>query len=435
MRKSYRDAILAEVKAARAIADAAVTENRDLTDVEHDTIAEKMGKAKTIQEASDKEDAARKSMTDLTAGLGLIDEKEEDVIAAASGMTRPSERKARMSVGKAFAESKEYKTLMDGVSNGAFSEKARVQSAPVPFGGMKDLFYSGDREASAGFLVQDDRRGLLDPFYERPLTIRNLVTSGGTTSDTIEYLRLISVDNNAAVVPEARSADAIDGVDVTDAIGGLKPQSGFEFERDSTTVKTIAHWIPITKRALSDAAQIRTMIDSFLRYGLEEALEDELVNGAGTGEHFLGLNSTPGIQTQVAPAGAQTNLDTLRIARRKVQIGGRAQPSAYVMNPIDWEKVDLMKDTTNRYIGGGPFSLTGPTLWGLPVVQSEAIAAGTAWCGAWNWAVLYDREQASVQATDAHADYFVRNLVAILAEMRAAFAVLRPSAFVKLTLA
>jgi HK97 family phage major capsid protein len=73
-------------------------------------------------------------------------------------------------------------------------------------------------------------------------------------------------------------------------------------------------------------------------------------------------------------------------------------------------------------------------LWGLPVVESEAIAAGTAYVADWKWAVLWDREQASVQVTDSHADFFIRNLVAILVELRAAFGILRPSAFVKITL-
>jgi HK97 family phage major capsid protein len=49
-------------------------------------------------------------------------------------------------------------------------------------------------------------------------------------------------------------------------------------------------------------------------------------------------------------------------------------------------------------------------------------------------AVLWDREQAAVQVSDSHADFFVRNLVAILAEMRAAFGVIRPKAFVVIDL-
>lgn len=429
MRPSIKKAILAEANAAKAICDVAEKEERDLTDVERDTIDVHMKKATELRENAEKEQEFRSQMADLSKGLGIGEDPEQ--LKERRG---EQPRKGRKTAGGTFIDSPEYKSLLAGVPNGHFSEKMRVQSAPMELaGGMKDLFYSGNRDESAGYLVENDSRGLLDPFYERPLSVRQLFTSGSTTSDTIDYVRLVSVTNNAAVVPEARSADPIDGVTVTDVLGGLKPQSGFEFDRDQTTVKTIAHWIPATKRALSDAAQIRSMIDTFLRYGLEEAFEDELLTGTGAGEHFLGLYNQPGIQTQAAGAG-QDILDVTRMSRTKVRIGGRARPTAYVFNPIDWEKVDLLRNDNGDFYGGGPFSLSTMRLWGLPVVESEAVTPGTAWVAAWNWGVIYDREQASVQATDSHADFFVRNLVAILAEMRAAFAVLRPAAFVRITL-
>jgi hypothetical protein len=48
--------------------------------------------------------------------------------------------------------------------------------------------------------------------------------------------------------------------------------------------------------------------------------------------------------------------------------------------------------------------------------------------------VIWDREQAAITATDSHNDFFIRNLVAILAELRAAFGIIRPSALVKVAL-
>lgn len=432
MDKSTRDAILAEANAAKSIMDTAEREKREMSDVEKDTIGTHLGKAAAIEGDWKKREEFRKQFTDLTGGLGLEPDTDPD---RPVGAPKP-EPKNRKTVGQMFVSGNEYKSLLKNVPNGAFSEKMRVQSDPMSLpGGMKDLFYSGDHAASAGVLMENDHRGMLSPFFERPLSIRQLFTQGSTTSDTIDYIRWASVTNNAAVVKEARSEAVIDGTTVTAVIGGLKPQSTFTFSRDSTTVKTIAHWIPITKRALSDVGQMQTYIDSFLRYGLEEEFEDQLIAGSGSGENFLGLANISGIQTQAAPSGGQTNLDTLLMARTKVEIGGRATPTAYVMNPLDWQQIELMKDTTGNYYGAGPFSRQPKGLWGLPVTTSEAVAVGTAWCAAWNWGIVYDREQASVQATDTHADFFVRNLVAILAEMRAAFAVTRPQAFVKATLA
>ena len=37
--------------------------------------------------------------------------------------------------------------------------------------------------------------------------------------------------------------------------------------------------------------------------------------------------------------------------------------------------------------------------------------------------------------TDSHDDWFIRNLIAILAELRAAFGLIRPSAFCQVLLA
>ena len=48
---------------------------------------------------------------------------------------------------------------------------------------------------------------------------------------------------------------------------------------------------------------------------------------------------------------------------------------------------------------------------------------------------LPTRPQATLSVTDSHEDFFVRNIVAFLAEMRAAFGLIRPQAFINVELA
>jgi HK97 family phage major capsid protein len=430
MRKAIRDAILREVKAARAIADAAVKESRELSEEELGKVNTHMAKAQELEKSGQAEDGALAEISRMTGELGLGGGEGEG--GDGPQPPKPTGGTKRRSVGQNFIESTEFKALLGTAPSGKFSEKMRVQSAPFE---AKELFTATD-DTSAGVFIEPQSLGLLDPWYQRPLSLRQLVTNGRTTTDTIEYVRMVTTTNRAAVVPEATTHAPIGSGDpaVTAAAGGLKPESGFTFDRESTTVKTLAHWIPVTKRALADAAQIRTMIDSFLRYGLEEALEDEILAGNGTGEHFLGLENISGIQVQAAPGAGEDVFDVTRRARRKVQIGGRARPTAYVMNPIDWEEIELRRDGEARFYGAGPFAMTPPRLWGLPVVESEVVDPGTAWVADWSWAILWDREQASIQVTDSHADFFVRNLVALLAESRHAFGVLRPAAFCRIDL-
>ena len=194
----------------------------------------------------------------------------------------------------------------------------------------------------------------------------------------------------------------------------------------TAAVKTLAEWVPVTKRALADVAQLEGLINDELAADIAEAEEDQILNGSGSGENFTGITETSGIQTQ---AFSTDLFETVRKGVTKLRTVGRVNPTALVLNPTDAEAIDLTKDGQDRYYYGGPSAIGQRTLWGVPVVESETMAAGGGLLGDFSKAVLWDREQTTVTMTDSHADFFIRNLVAILAEERLAFGVTRPTAF------
>ncbi|MFI5685898.1 phage major capsid protein [Streptomyces sp. NPDC051636] len=421
---------------AREITTLAEEQDRDFTEDETTQLREHMAKATQAKAEIEKlkgNDEIRRTLEQLGDDIALNAKTDDQGHRqTASGFLLPDKAK---SLGQQFTESPEYKGLLAQAPTGQFGAKQRVQSEMF---GVKSLV-TGGSDTSGGALVTNDYRGLavgLDVF-QRPLRLRDVVTPGQTTSDTVEYVRVTSVTNAAAPVPEATSSAAPTapgsaGPLVNNAGGGYKPESGLALAKITTAVKTIAHWMPATKRALSDAAQIRTLIDAFLLYGLEEELEDQMVQGDGTGENFEGLSNVSGIQAQ---AWDTNLLKTTRKAKTLVRTVGRSVPNAYLLNPADTEALDLLQDNEARFYFGGPAGAgTAQQLWGLPVIETEAVPAGTGYCGDFRKAVLWDREQATIQITDSHLDFFVRNLVAILAEMRAAFGVLQPSAFVEIDL-
>jgi HK97 family phage major capsid protein len=68
----------------------------------------------------------------------------------------------------------------------------------------------------------------------------------------------------------------------------------------------------------------------------------------------------------------------------------------------------------------------------VPVVQSTGLTEGAFLVGAFGLgAQLWDREQANIRVSEHHADYFARNMLAILAEERLAITTYRPESFVK----
>lgn len=420
-----KDQLKHHLQQAQAIAAKAEDEGRDFDDTERAQVTEHMAKAREAKEGLEKAKASatmRQALADLGEGVEL-DEKSGER-RTPSGLVVPD---AKASLGESFVKSGEYQALMQSAPNGVFGKDHRVQSRPV---GYKTLV-TGGSDTSAGAFVRDDFRGLQVGLtaFQRPLRLRDVVTNLTTTSDTIEYVRQTSQTNNAAPVPE--STTTADPASMTVA-NGVKPESALAWAKVTTPVRTIAHWIPLTKRALSDASQVRSIIDAFLRYGLEEELEDQMISGDGTGENLEGLANVSGVQAQPWDTNILT---TLRKAKTKVRLVGRSMANAYLLNPADLENIDLLQDNEGRYYFGGPSAAgTANVLWGTPVVETEAIPAGTGYVGDFRKAVLWDREQSSITVSDSHANFFIRNMVAILAEMRAAFGIIQPNAFVEIDL-
>jgi len=286
------------LKAARVIADAAG--DRDFNDAERGQITELMGKAgdcKKDLDAAKADQRTRQAIKDLGDGIGI---DEPQAKATPNGFAVPN---GSQSIGQHFVGSDSYKALLSTAPGGHFTKDHRVQGRPVGYGrllpersGQKTLV-TGLSDTQGGALVRSEWLGLQTgmDLFQRPLMLRDLVTNGTTSSDTIEYARFNGFTNAAAPVAEATA---------TAGSSGTKPESAMAMTTVTTPVRTIAHWIPITKRAMSDAAQMLTLIDNLLLYGLEEEVEDQMVAGDGTGENLTGLSTVSGIQTQAAERAA-----------------------------------------------------------------------------------------------------------------------------------
>ena len=438
-----KELMQAALKAAREIASKAEAEHRELS---ADEVADAAKHLKAYEDA--KADFQRGKQSDdvksALAAIGLELGLEQN-----SGAPAAETFKARakgLTLGRQFVDSTEYKAFMAQFSEGHIQEKARVQSLPF---GVKSLI-TGASDTSAGAFVSTDVTDILELLGRRPLTLRDMISVRQTGSDTVEFVQQTTQPTSAAPVAEATtSADpTVESVTtfaspdytttstvIRAAGGGYKPEGSIAFLKVTATVKTIAEWIPATKRGIADAAQLRGIIDDELLADLKEEEEDQILNGSGVGENLTGILETSGIQMQAwsaTVAGLDPMLETTRKAKTKVRTVGRALPTAYLLNPADWEKIELARLAKNPANEGA--GVTVPTLHGLPVIESEGIAAGVGLVGDFRKAVLWDREQASVSITDSHSDFFIRNLVAILAEERVAFGVTRPTAFVEIDL-
>lgn len=424
--KELEGRYVAKLKELRDIAAKAETEDREFTSDERTEIVRRTDELKSLKaevtEAKG-DDSLRSQIKALAdEGIGAAPDAAEDEGAR---IWAPKGRPGRgQTIGEKFVNSDEFKGFMSQF-NGRIPDQAKgLNSPPV---GFKDIV-TGGSDTSGGAFVQTDYTGIYEPLGRRPFVLRDIISNRTTGSDTVEYVRQTTKVDAAASVAEASGSSA--GDESGDVVG-TKPEGSMALEKVTAAVKTIAVWIPATKRALSDAAQLRGLIDDELLSDLEEEVEDQIVTGAGSGEDFVGLANTSNVQSQAYDTSL---LVTTRKARTKVRTVGRSMATAYLMHPSDWEALDLLQQQNGNFYFGGPRQLGVPTLWGLPVVESEACSEGVGYVGDFRKAVLWDREQATIQVTDSHADFFIRNLVAVLAELRAAFGITRPTAFVEIDL-
>ena len=423
----------------------------------------------TVIVDQDKKSAFDKNMVEIKELKGLIDGMEafnevqqwgsqasNESVAAAAAAGHAVPQRQLQTIGDMFVASDEFKSLGGGRNGANMPAPWQVKTSLTTHNyNVKDVFSA---MPTAGNLSGFQRGSGLgdfgsvqrDPMVASPMRtkrVRDLFPVRRTTAQVIEYFRQLgftsisaadfaafpgySGNNDAAAVPE-RSGDAF----------GLKPQSSFQFVGEQAPVRTLAHWEAAHRNVLADEPQLRSIIDNELLYGLRLLEDNQILNGNGSGENLKGVLQTTGIQTynhaSVSAAMAapkDTKADGLRRAAT-LSFLAYYVPSGIVMHPNDWEDIELTKDANGQYLVAVSVAMGGePRVWRMPVVETPAIAEGTALVGAFGTgAQLYDREDASIRISEQHSDFFIRNAIVILAEQRLALAVKRPEAFVKVTL-
>ncbi len=269
---------------------------------------------------------------------------------------------------------------------------------------------------AAGVMPSQRSPAIVPPGVE-DFRVRSLIPRLACTSAAIEYLRE-SVFSNAAS-PQVE--------------GSAKAESALTFTLESMPIRTIAHWIPASKQVLDDIPQLRGYIDMRLLDGLMDAEDAELLTGDGTGQHLSGLITEATAYDTVLNVSGDTKLDKLNHAVGQVE-AAKLRPTGIVLNPADWRAMELLKDgstaNTGVYILGGPRASSRKILWGLPTATTTALPKGKFLVADFRLVALFDREDARIEVSTEHSDFFTKNLVAIRAEERVSLVVFRSDALV-----
>lgn len=325
----------------------------------------------------------------------MLDVEQKFIASQNDGRQR---RDAGKSLGQRTVESDVVKKFMaDKGGTAKFAVKA-ITSDTTGAGGAGDLVLP---TRVAEIIRPEDRR----------MTIRDLLSQSRTASNAIEYVQETGFDNQADVVAE----------------GAEKPESSIDFQLRNVPVRTIAHWIPVTKQIYDDAPMLASYIDNRLRFGLATVEEAQLLTGDGTGQNLLGLIPEAAVFNR---QNTGTKLDVIRRAITQVRLS-EFRADAVVLHPGDWEEMELVKTDFGSYVWANPMGLLNPTVWGLRVVDTTAMEEAQFLVGAFRQAAtVWDREDANVQISEHDRDNFIKNMLTVRGEERIALTVFRPEAMV-----
>ena len=273
---------------------------------------------------------------------------------------------------------------------------------------------------SAGDLIRAMRQPpIVESTGRRIDHIRQIMNVVPTSEGVVEYV-VETFTNNAA----AQTAELAE-----------KAESEIAFDLKSVSMSTIAHFVTASRQVLSDAGMLMNRIDNALTWGIYAKEDTYLLYGTGLNGQPEGLMVNSSVQNLGAQPATSTQLDHIRRAIAMARVA-EYPVTSMVIHPNNWADLELLKDTTDRYIWVSVNDGGIPRVWRVPVVETTAIDEDDFLVGNFQLgATMWDREQASIRVAEQHGELFIKNGVVILGEERIALSIERPQSFVKGTFA
>jgi HK97 family phage major capsid protein len=279
--------------------------------------------------------------------------------------------------------------------------------------------------------------GLVPPMYEpgvvsrlfEPLGVADVFGQSTTTASQVRYVVEGTATSAAAGVAEA----------------GVKPESTIAMSEVSEPIRKIATTLGISDELLEDSPSIQSYLNGRLTLFVRIEEERQLLRGNGTNE-LIGLFNRAGVQAinQYTKLAADDNATALARVLANTAGSSFLVPDTVLLHPSNWLSTRLLRDglggTAGNFLGGGPFTgaygnggatgLFGQTLWNTRVVLSNIVGPGTALVGNFReGAHVWRRGGVSVEATNSHSDFFVKDLSMLRCEERLGLGLYRPAAF------
>lgn len=286
---------------------------------------------------------------------------------------------------KKFNESREPKsfrnTLTKAISEGAIDALKNGNARSAKFEIKADMTTGAD---FTGEVIPADRVAgyKFDP--TRSTHVRQLIPTGSTASDVVRFVKESGYSNGAGATAE----------------GSTLTQSDFDMTASDANVQKIGTYFRISEEMLADTPQLTSYLSARAPEKLLEVEDTQILSGTGVSPQLSGIitDSADFAAGGFANAIESANeFDVLTVAMNQLSLSNY-QANYIMINPTDFHKILLLKDSNNNYLKDQWYQGLEPRINGVPVVLSTAITSDKYLIG--NFSVgtqLWVRDNVSVE--------------------------------------
>jgi HK97 family phage major capsid protein len=281
----------------------------------------------------------------------------------------------------------------------------------------------------------------------RVKAVQNMTFSGSTTGQVVdnEYLPILpELEEQTRVrsilrVAPAGSGNAImfprvtggEGAAANQTEGSAKAQIDKDIALATYPFQVIAGFARVSQQMLDNLQGLSGYLSYVLPQELYNTEDTQLLTGSGSGVNLFGLAT--GAQTDAdIPAGfevASPNYWDCILASFATIAASKAKANAILMNPADVYLMAAAKGSNGQYVAPIFWVNNVPTLFGVPITMTTAVAAGTFYTADTNKAgMLFQRKAPSIRFFDQDSDNVQKNLITVRVEEELAFAQFHTSA-------
>jgi HK97 family phage major capsid protein len=252
----------------------------------------------------------------------------------------------------------------------------------------------------------------------KPTSISDIVSAGTIGVPSISYVRITGYEGGPQMVAE----------------GAKKPAFSLTTESVDATVKKIAVTAKFSEEATKDVPTFVSLVQSEMTRLMDEKLDDQTLNGSGTGQELQGILPLAKPFDAGYFAGTIPNaqaIDALRVGIAQSRIALYA-PTNIVLNPNDVASLEMQKDKNGNYLLPTIFNGQLPAVGRVQIIEQDEMPQGQFLIGAFDrGAKLYTREGLTIRVYDQNEDDALKNMVLVVMEGRWVQLVNRPESFVK----